>query len=632
MDNKTLPLPDVWSRGQLFDFSGLDGQTSWLHPATGLTLGARAGFEFKSAVPKTLWVALDIDGFLHEAPLSAGHHVVCSDLVDLVLFRSEWLTAEVAFVYCRQDLVLSRVALKGSLCCKSGTPVKVYAFCSCNSIIEAAQKNDGVIIRSANERAVLRGRFRSTGAGGKAKDVGRTDFTSLPFKSTGETATVLAELDLVSAEPGVSSAVFSFSIRADEEADAAEPMPDFAAEYEWKLDFFRRLPVPDVEDLEKLKTLAKAFSVLKVNTYAPEGDIKCRWTTPDRWPHRHLWLWDSAFQALGYKHISGQMGEDAIRAMLSVQAADGYVPLCACPEWREIVVDGVRETQPPTLAWAAWDVYQHTGNKEFLRYCLPRLARFMEWLFQNKDQNHNGLLEWYVRVSCKICPCGESGMDNASRFLTGAQLDAIDLNALVANEIRHIGLMCREVGEGGYSALVEKGENLARLINEKMWDEKDGFYYDLLPNGEQQRIRSIASFFTLLAGIPDSRQAEQLVRHMTDPDEFWSEFPVRTLSAREPGFDRNMWRGPIWLNCNYIVIAGLRRYGYDNLAERIAERTLEEVSKWYGREGSIFELYHDMGLTPLQLPRKDSAGGPEGSVLRDYGWSCGVYIQLLLEK
>ena len=50
-------------------------------------------------------------------------------------------------------------------------------------------------------------------------------------------------------------------------------------------------------------TLAKALSLMKTQVYTPEGRIQHRFTTPDRWPHHGMWLWDSVFHAIGWRHL-----------------------------------------------------------------------------------------------------------------------------------------------------------------------------------------------------------------------------------------------------------------------------------------------------------------------------------------
>ena len=72
-------------------------------------------------------------------------------------------------------------------------------------------------------------------------------------------------------------------------------------------------------------TLCKALSQMKSQVYSPEGRIKHRWTTPDRWPHRGMWLWDSAFHAIGFRHVDVEVARDAISAVFDAQREGGFV-------------------------------------------------------------------------------------------------------------------------------------------------------------------------------------------------------------------------------------------------------------------------------------------------------------------
>ena len=63
--------------------------------------------------------------------------------------------------------------------------------------------------------------------------------------------------------------------------------------------FVGNLAVPSGLAPSEARLFRKAASVIKVNVEAPCGVIGRRWTTPDRWPHRNMWLWDSAFHSLG---------------------------------------------------------------------------------------------------------------------------------------------------------------------------------------------------------------------------------------------------------------------------------------------------------------------------------------------
>jgi glycogen debranching enzyme len=76
-----------------------------------------------------------------------------------------------------------------------------------------------------------------------------------------------------------------------------------------------------------------------------------------------------------------------------------------------------------------------------------------------------------------------------------------------------------------------------------------------------------------------------------------------------------MWRGPTWVNINYLFIDGLERNGYLDLAHWLRRRTLELVMG----DDDIFEYYHpETGVHP-----------PHAAPI--FGWTSAVFIDLAIK-
>lgn len=116
-------------------------------------------------------------------------------------------------------------------------------------------------------------------------------------------------------------------------------------------------------------------------------------------------------------------------------------------------------------------------------------------------------------------------------------------------------------------------------------------------------------------GLPSAAQAERLVREqLLNPAEFAPggalKFGVPTIAANEPLFGpRRYGGGPVWVIVNWRIWHGLRRYGYDGLAARLATDTLGLV------ETQGFHEYYD--------PRDGSACGAA-----DFSWSAALALEL----
>jgi len=65
-----------------------------------------------------------------------------------------------------------------------------------------------------------------------------------------------------------------------------------------------------------------------------------------------------------------------------------------------------------------------------------------------------------------------------------------------------------------------------------------------------------------------------MLRHLLNPDEYWGEFVIPTISRDDPAFaDQQYWRGTIWPPTNYLVYQGLKAYGLDMVAADSASKS-----------------------------------------------------------
>ena len=378
---------------------------------------------------------------------------------------------------------------------------------------------------------------------------------------------------------------------------------------------------------------AKCLSVEKENTLSPEGVFSCRWTTPDRVPHRDAWLWDSAFHAMAICGSDPELARDALRAVLIRQRDDGFIPHHMDPDGRDSTI-----TQPQVLAWAALVLHERAPDADFLAWAAPRLRAFLDWTLRNRDRNGNGLLEWHTGDD-PHCRCDESGLDNSPRFdFDDPAIDAIDFSCYLAHDAGCLARIWRILGREAEAAEAEAlRERTAAQINALLWDEAAGLYVDRLSDGRLSPAVSVASFLPLWAGVCPPDRAARLVAALTDPARFWTALPVPSIARNSPLYDTDMWRGCSWLNLDYFLWLGLRRHGYEAEAAELRRRVLAAVQKWYLRHGTLFEFYDaDDEISPFELKRKGPPILPPDWRLHmhsitDYHWSA-CFTRLFLEQ
>ena len=404
---------------------------------------------------------------------------------------------------------------------------------------------------------------------------------------------------------------------------------DVDATIDERLAIYGRLPSLADPRLDRL--LKKCFSVMKVNSLSPEGAIKSNWSTPDRVPHRDMWLWDSVFHSIGLNHVDPSRSWDYLRAVLDTQLADGRIPHQTSVTGRQS-----RITQPPILAWGVWENFRSLGDKQALAYALPRLEGYLGWDMENRDENENGLLEW-LREGDERCRSGESGLDNSPRFDAGAPADDVDFSAFAAADMRCISRIARELGQCDRAReWAQRAARTAGAIREQLWDDQGGFYFDRLLDGSLSRVRAISGFVPLLLADTPPQHVDALVQAMREPSDFGAPFPIPTVSLSDPSWSTDMWRGATWANMDYAVYRGLLRHGRRDEARWLRDCVIHYVNKYYERYGVLFEFFDASDeRPPTECDRKGTRREPydirrKMDSIRDYHWTAAVTFDLLL--
>jgi hypothetical protein len=384
------------------------------------------------------------------------------------------------------------------------------------------------------------------------------------------------------------------------------------------------------------RTLFRALSVMKGQISSAEGAIRHRWSTPDRWPHKDMWLWDSVFHAIGWRHVDQGLAAEMIDAVFDGQRADGFVSHQLSPIQGPSTI-----TQPPLLAYGVKLVNDIAPDAEWLRRHYGKLAAYVAWDLENRDQDRDGLVDWLIEGD-PASRSGESGMDNSPRFdfHYPTQLAAVDFNAYLALECETLAGLAAVLG---FTKDVElwqrRHDRLCRLINAHLWSEEHQFYCDYdAAAGDLSPVLSSAGFLPLICGAATPARAAALARHLLDPEMFGTAFPVPSIAARDTAhYAKDMWRGPSWVNVNWLIARGLERYArhgadFAALAQAIDAATVREIERSCGSYGTFFEYFDDRGVVePPQLLRKGSCNpvNPFRQVIHDYGWTTTLYVDLV---
>lgn len=365
--------------------------------------------------------------------------------------------------------------------------------------------------------------------------------------------------------------------------------------------------------------------------------------------------------------LSGQWKDGMVPSVVYHSIPSDYFPtpqfwqIENSPSAPHVPTTGI--TQPPLLATVVRLIHSRQPMPDFVWEIYPSLLRWHRWLHTDRDADGTAL-------ACIIHPW-ESGTDDSPRWLhlfERIEPEALpefqrgDTRYVAATErpnrteyerfiylidifrklnytpselLRHSPFLAQDIlfnailfrADEDLRALAESLDEPTDEIdgwlrsvqlnfNTRFWDENVGLYYDFdMRSRKPIPVKTASTFLPLFAGLPSKKQTQRLIEeHLLNPTEYapdgevryWITTTAKTELTWEP---RRYWRGPVWINMNWFIMEGLRRYGYDELADVIRQDSLRLI------EASGFREYYDA--------RDGSGCGSD-----DFSWSAALTLEL----
>lgn len=265
----------------------------------------------------------------------------------------------------------------------------------------------------------------------------------------------------------------------------------------------------------------------------------------------------------------------------------------------------------PIASWAELESFKHTGDRERLELVWEPLVRYYDALRYHL-YNHHGLFvtDWASMDNSPRNKYLGSGVDISCEMVLVAR-NLIEIAGILIDKKMEEGLPAEADRLAGQAARLEQDtQTFTDSINNLMWDPETGFYYDVTNDGKRAPVKTIAAYWALLAGVADGDQAAKLVEWLNDPNTFNRKHRVPVCAADEPGYDPRggYWRGSVWAPTNTMVIRGLEKYGYHDLAREIALNHLDNVVQVYKDTGTIWENYPPDSIDSGNADKKDFVG------------------------
>lgn len=371
--------------------------------------------------------------------------------------------------------------------------------------------------------------------------------------------------------------------------------------------------------------------------------------------------WDSYFIMLG---LAAENKWDRVESMIKNFAhmirKYGYIPTANRTYF-------LSRSQPPFFALMVKLLAEHKGKKVLREYLPLLVAEYKFWMkgtAKVKETEHfayrrvvqmgdGSLLNRYYdnkatprpeslredtttastsaerqadRLFLHLRAAAESGWDFSSRWLTDPQdittiytadIIPVDLNALL--------YILEETIADAYNTFLhpfmtrryrKKAAHRKAAMRKYLWSKKQQFYMDYNFHTKRRTgVLSVAAVYPLYAGIATKKQA-RLVAQLLEADFLQPGGLVTTLTNTG-----QQWDSPNgWAPLQWIAAEGLRRYGYNELADTISQRWLALNEKVFKKSHKLVEKYNVMS--------NGLGGGGEYALQDGFGWTNGVYVAM----
>ncbi len=407
-------------------------------------------------------------------------------------------------------------------------------------------------------------------------------------------------------------------------------------------------------------------------------------TMPDKWEYPWFAAWDLAFHTAAFALIDPQYAKDQLWVLLfeQFQHPNGQIPAY---EWE---FSDLNPPVHAWAVWRVYNMDRVRNNKpdlDFLERCLHKLLINFAWWINKVDRAGNNVFEGGFLGLDNITVVDRSERLGDGAVLE--QADATGWMGMFCLNLMRIALeLAQKKKSPVYESLAVKffqhytyvAAAMKKMGNRsyQLWDDTDGFFYDVLsyPDGRfhKFRVRSMVGLIPLFAverlerdwieqfpeftgcldwfmrnrpelvedvvhkvphpdrmtyvlTIVNDQQLGRLLQRVGDPNEFLSDYGLRSLSkahekhpfevggrvvSYEPGEalskikgGNSNWRGPIWFPTAFLLIESLRK-----LAKAYGPKFKIPLPGGDGRSMTFNELARELSDRMIRIFARDGNG------------------------
>ena len=270
------------------------------------------------------------------------------------------------------------------------------------------------------------------------------------------------------------------------------------------------------------------------------------------------------------------------------------------------------------------ETYDWTGDRALLDRLWPNALAALDWIDRYGDRDGDGFVEYERRSERGLLNQGWKDSSDAIRDRDGVEavppIALAEVQGYVFAAKRRMAGLARVRGETDLASRLDREADALRdRFEAAFWVEDQGFYALALDRDKRQAdaIGSNAGQ-CLWTGIATPKRAADVVDRLLGPTMF-SGWGIRTYASGQPGYNPIGYHtGTVWPHDTSLIAAGMKRYGFDEAANRLVGPILEAAQRF--PEYRLPELFCGFDRDDCQLPV------PYPVACSPQAWAAGVLV------
>ena len=221
-------------------------------------------------------------------------------------------------------------------------------------------------------------------------------------------------------------------------------------------------------------------------------------------------------------------------------------------------------------------------------------------------------------VGRTLTHCLPSGLDDYPRAqppdVAELHLDALCWAGIMTRSMKQISNILGL--EEDYKRFSTVEQNIIENLDVLHWNEAEKSYCDVTINDYTDELREFVCHKGYISLMPfalkliprDSPKLTHLIDLMSNPDELFSDFGILSLSKQDEYFDTDevYWRGPVWINMNYLFLDSLVYYFQDDIEKQdpetvnkarilyseLRKNLISNMHRVWTEDGFVYENYN----------------------------------------